>query len=412
MRRMALVRAASSAPPQQAVHERRGQLEGVDGQGLEVGEGGVAGAEVVDGQVDAEGAEAAEALQHGLLVGHEHALGDLQHQLARVQPGGVEGAGHVLEQVGLLELAHRQVDAEERVGLEREPALPVAGGLAGGVQHPAADGHDQAGVLGQGHELARHDQAPVGDTDAGPGQHLAAGHGDRGAQHGRQPFAQGDHLGLAADPGDEHGELVAAEAGRQVAGLQAAPQPLGHHPQDLVAGGVAEAVVDGLEVVQVQQEQGRCAGTDPLGGQRLPQPPGERGPVGQPVRGSTLARRASSAASSARSRATATWARRLSMAARASAGTGSSPARTSTPSAGGSSPSSRAVAAAATRRTASASAAASSADPASASTRSRPVARRCAARDCQATIAPPRPNRRHRPGGRPCQDLRQQERRL
>jgi hypothetical protein len=76
----------------------------------------------------------------------------------------------------------------------------------------------------------------------------------------RQPLAEGDRLGLAADPGDEHGELVAAEPGRHVAGLQAAPQPLGHHPQDLVAGGVAEAVVDGLEVVQVQQEQGRRAG--------------------------------------------------------------------------------------------------------------------------------------------------------
>ena len=345
MRRMALVRAASSAPRSRPSTNGLASLRMSTGRLAQVGEGGVAGAEVVDGQVDAEGAEAAEALQHGLLVGHEHALGDLQHQLARVQPGGVEGAGHVLEQVGLLELAHRQVDAEERVGLEREPALPVAGGLAGGVQHPAADGHDQAGVLGQGDELARHDQAPVGmvpadqrlqpgqaaaaeldhrlvadgelladdgpaqrrleveplhgpgvhgrvehpdpgpagrlgrvhghvgvaqqplgvlvaaaghaDPDAGPGQHLAAGHGDRGAQDGRQPLAQGDRLGLVADLGDEHGELVAAEPGRQVVRLQAAPQPLGHHPQDLVAGGVAEAVVDGLEVVQVQQQQGR-----------------------------------------------------------------------------------------------------------------------------------------------------------
>jgi hypothetical protein len=163
---------------EQAVHERLGQLQRVDGQALEVGQGGVAGPEVVDGQVDAEGPEAAEALQHGLLVGGEDALGDLQHQLVRVQAGGVEGAGHILEQVGLLELADRQLDAQERMGLEREAALPVAGGLAGGVQHPAADGHDQAGVLGQGDELARHDQAPLGvvpaDQGLQPGQ-LAPG---------------------------------------------------------------------------------------------------------------------------------------------------------------------------------------------------------------------------------------------
>jgi hypothetical protein len=103
-------------PVEQAVDERLGQLQRVHGEALEVGQGGVAGAEVVDGQVDAEGPEAAEAVQHRPLVGGEDALGDLQHQLARVEAGGVERAGHVLEQVGLLELADRQVDAEEGVG--------------------------------------------------------------------------------------------------------------------------------------------------------------------------------------------------------------------------------------------------------------------------------------------------------
>jgi hypothetical protein len=46
---------------------------------------------------------------------------------------------------------------------------------------------------------------------------------------------------------------------------------------------VAEAVVDRLEVVQVQQEQGRRRRAGPLeGAKRLLQPPGERRPVGQP----------------------------------------------------------------------------------------------------------------------------------
>ena len=111
-----------------------------------------------------------------------------------------------------------------------------------------------------------------------------------------------------------------------------------------------------------------AAGPAPLeGAKRLLQPPGERRPVGSPVSGSTLARRATSAASSARPRAKVTWARRLSRASRASSGTSSeSPAS----SAGASRPSRPAVASAATRWTAAASGAASRAAPAAASSRS------------------------------------------
>jgi hypothetical protein len=144
--------------------------------------------------VDPDGPQAGQPLQHGLLVGGDHALGDLRHQVARVEPGGAQGAGHVLEQVGLLELADRQVDAQERRPGEREAALPVPG-------------------------------------------------------------------------------------------LQAAPQPLGHHPQDLVARGVAEAVVDRLEVVQVEQEQGRGGPGRRKLGQGLAEAPGERDPVVEPGQG-------------------------------------------------------------------------------------------------------------------------------
>src|SRR3546814_16872428 len=45
---------------------------------------------------------------------------------------------------------------------------------------------------------------------------------------------------------EEHGELVAAEAGGGVTGAQARAQPVGHHAQELVASTVAEAVVHEL----------------------------------------------------------------------------------------------------------------------------------------------------------------------
>ena len=50
---------------------------------------------------------------------------------------------------------------------------------------------------------------------------------------------------------EQHGELVAPEAGHGVTGPGRASQPLGDGDEQLVAGGVAEAVVDHLEVVDV-----------------------------------------------------------------------------------------------------------------------------------------------------------------
>ena len=59
---------------------------------------------------------------------------------------------------------------------------------------------------------------------------------------------------------DQDRELVAAEARRGVAGAHAAQQPLADRDEQLVAGGVAEAVVDRLELVEVaEQDRRRCA---------------------------------------------------------------------------------------------------------------------------------------------------------
>jgi hypothetical protein len=54
---------------------------------------------------------------------------------------------------------------------------------------------------------------------------------------------------------DEHGELVAAEAGDGVAPAHALEQALADGGQELVAGLVAERVVDRLEPVEVDVEQ-------------------------------------------------------------------------------------------------------------------------------------------------------------
>ena len=55
---------------------------------------------------------------------------------------------------------------------------------------------------------------------------------------------------------DQHGELVAAEPGHRVAVAHRRAQPVGDLDQQLVAGRVAEAVVDLLEAVQVEEQHG------------------------------------------------------------------------------------------------------------------------------------------------------------
>src|SRR5690606_16407025 len=58
---------------------------------------------------------------------------------------------------------------------------------------------------------------------------------------------------------EQHDELVAAEAEQLVAGAQAAVETLRHFHQHAVADGVAEAVVDQLEAVQVDEQQRRLS---------------------------------------------------------------------------------------------------------------------------------------------------------
>jgi hypothetical protein len=80
----------------------------------------------------------------------------------------------------------------------------------------------------------------------------------------------------------QHRELVPAQAGHGVARSQAGLQPAGDLHQQLVPGQVAEAVVDALEAVDVQEEGGEAVlRPAPEAGQAGGQPVHEQGPVGQ-----------------------------------------------------------------------------------------------------------------------------------
>ena len=139
-------------------------LEDVEGKALQIGQAGIAGAEVVDGEGDAHGLELVQRARRLLDVLHDERLGDFQFQVARRQAGFVQGGGDDLRQVGQAELARREVDRHAQVGVDGfHPLLGLAAGLQ---QHPFADRHDQAGFLGDGDELGRRDQAEFGMVPA------------------------------------------------------------------------------------------------------------------------------------------------------------------------------------------------------------------------------------------------------
>ena len=117
-----------------------------------------------------------------------------------------------------------------------------------------------------------------GDADAGAQvQALALEHHGRG-EHLEQ--ALDEHLGLARAAGEDR-ELVAAQAGDGVVGAQRVAQPLAADLEQAVAGGVAERVVDLLEVVEVEEgdHRGLARGErlgDPLLEQRAVRQAGQR----------------------------------------------------------------------------------------------------------------------------------------
>ena len=124
--------------------------------------------------------------------------------------------------------------------------------------------------------IAGHAQA---DAHAGPHHQRAAigleGLGD-GCQHAFGDAARDAHVRAVLD---EHRELVAAQARGRVAAAQGGADATGDGHQQLVAGVVAQRVVDRLEVVEVHEQH--CHALAALG-QGMRQAIAEQRPVGEP----------------------------------------------------------------------------------------------------------------------------------
>ena len=170
-----------------------------------------------------------------------------------------------------LELVGERAALAQRVPHRRveDPVLVLAAAL-GLVQRDVGLAEHLVGAVLAG-RADRH-------ADAHVHPHALTANLDPGLEVRQEPARNGDRVHLAARAVEEQGELVAAQAGRGVALAEAAAETVGDRAEQLVARVVAVAVVDGLELVDVEQEH---ADAGPAAVQRVLQPVVEERAVGE-----------------------------------------------------------------------------------------------------------------------------------
>ena len=221
----------------------------------------------------------------------QHDVGQLVHQ-ARLLGERDEAVGADAAEVGMLP-ARERLDARGTAAGERELRLVLELDLAGADPAPQLAGEhqpvDAVVVVGGGIDLDRV-LGGLGavERDVGSAEELlrvvavlgVAGDADARADVQQDPVElerrverRDDALGdlpavrAVARADEQHGELVAAQAGERVARSHGVAQAAGDLLQQPVAVGVAERVVDRLEIVEVDDHEherwrrGGAAGT-------------------------------------------------------------------------------------------------------------------------------------------------------
>ena len=116
-----------------------------------VGQAGIAGAEVVDGQRHAQAGQRTHAPQALVGITDQHGLRELQLQQAGRQVAMQQRGGHAFDELRLLELQRRHVDGDRRAQTLPQPLRRLHHGLP---QHPVAERHDETTLFGQGMKSA------------------------------------------------------------------------------------------------------------------------------------------------------------------------------------------------------------------------------------------------------------------
>ena len=205
MSMMVRTMAASFGVHRDIAHEGLIDFQGADGKLLQSRQRRVAGAEIIDGEVQAHGIQLVQQADGALRIGHQGGFGDFQLEAGGRHAVLAEHAAAARDEARLLELTQRQIDRDS--ARLRHDFLPFAVVRADAIQDPFADIQDQAGLFRERNEMRGRDIAVARQAPAQ--QRLGADHA---------PGAQ-IHLGLIQD--------------HQLVALQRAPQlALQHQPLD------------------------------------------------------------------------------------------------------------------------------------------------------------------------------------
>jgi hypothetical protein len=127
------------------LHERAVDLDFFDGEPPQVGERGIARAEVVDAERHAHSGELPEYFQGGGRVDHDRGLGDLELEVGGAEAGLVERRGDGLHELTVEQRAGRHVDGDLQLQSVRAPRGALAQRTS---EHVVGQRLDQPGVLG------------------------------------------------------------------------------------------------------------------------------------------------------------------------------------------------------------------------------------------------------------------------
>ena len=159
------------------VHEALVDLQLVQGEALQVGQAGIAGAEVVDRETNAQRGKLGHAADGFLEVVDEQAFGDFENQLGWRGASVDQHALDLPDEVGLAKLPWADIDGNrQRVALLATARQRQAGLL----EHPGPEFEDHARFFRDRHELRRWHKAA---------QRVAPSHGEFGA--GRPNWSTG-----------------------------------------------------------------------------------------------------------------------------------------------------------------------------------------------------------------------------
>jgi hypothetical protein len=89
---------------------------------------------------------------------------------------------------------------------------------------------------------------------------VAAGEGDRGADDAEDALRERPQRAFVRALLDQDSELVAADPGAKLGAAELTLDASGERPEQLVPRRMTEGVVDGLEVVEVQEDESRPLG--------------------------------------------------------------------------------------------------------------------------------------------------------